>query len=105
LNEFMTAGNLQYEPISAEEKAELGEDLLKGTGRGVSGHKIAYEDFFKVRLQLLVVFHNLFSSAIIFSFLSPFCRGYIPNGSNQSKELCYIFYTQRYPLNIPLINI
>ena len=49
----MTAGNLQYEPISAEEKAELGEDLLKGTGRGVSGHKIAYEDFFKVRLSLL----------------------------------------------------
>ena len=64
----MVAGNLNYEPISAEEKAELGEDLLKGTGRGVSGHKIAYEDFFKVpNLTIQIKFFFQFSFLLSFN--------------------------------------
>ena len=47
MNEFMAESNLRYEPISNQEKEELGDDLLTGTKRGISGHKLADDDFYK----------------------------------------------------------
>jgi len=49
--EFMTEGNLSYEAISTAEKEELQADLMNGPKRGISGHQVADEDFYKVPWQ------------------------------------------------------
>jgi len=48
LTQFMAACKLSYEPISQEEKESLGEDLINGTNRGISAHKVNDDDFYKV---------------------------------------------------------
>merc|ERR1719193_2295135 len=48
VNQFMVACKLVYEPISPEEKENLGEDLINGTSGGISGHRVNDDDFYKV---------------------------------------------------------
>jgi len=51
LNDFMAEHNLHYVPISDKEKQELGDALMAATGLGISGHKLADEEFYKVPWQ------------------------------------------------------
>eukprot|EP00088_Acartia_fossae_P054307 TRINITY_DN6222_c0_g1_i12.p1 TRINITY_DN6222_c0_g1~~TRINITY_DN6222_c0_g1_i12.p1 ORF type:complete len:579 (+),score=140.39 TRINITY_DN6222_c0_g1_i12:186-1739(+) len=48
LNQFMVASKISYQPISQAEKDALGEDLINGTSRGISAHKVKEDDFYKV---------------------------------------------------------
>jgi len=48
MNDFMKDSQLSYLPITKAEKEELGDDLLNGTKGGISGHKLADDDFYKV---------------------------------------------------------
>merc|ERR1719193_1338136 len=48
VNQFMVTCKLVYEPISPEEKENLGEDLINGTSGGISGHRVNDDDFYKV---------------------------------------------------------
>jgi len=48
MNDFMVQSGLSYHPISKQEKDEIGEDLVSGTSRGISWHKLSDDDFYKV---------------------------------------------------------
>merc|ERR1719334_2612430 len=48
MNDFMEQSGLSYQPISKQEKEKIGEDLVSGTNRGISWHKVADDDFYKV---------------------------------------------------------